>query len=423
MEKKSAYLYYFILIVIMALWDGIGIMIPMALRIGYFALVFLPLIKWRELIPAVFVSTITIAFSAFTSPLLPTSIFYYEFLLFGLFVIIIGQNLITPSIIFIFIFLYVLLSNIIIDSSISYTAIKILFCLLMFSFVKGDGGKCNEHMPYAFMMIAIVLSYWVLLRPEARTYAIHIQQGYEEAGAWTDPNYLGCIIALGGTVAINELFNKKENLLKTLFCVSTMVFSIFALAYLASRGAFVALVTGAVVLVVFSKKTKNNTKLVFVILMTIFLIFMYRSSYFDLIIIRFQAESMETGTGRTIIWANKLDDFFNKSNIFRWIFGFGNNKGLTLGKLDGGIRAAHNDFVTVLVTYGFVGLFLFLYTFYYAIKKASKTNKVAVCSLLGTYIAVCMTLDPTFSAMPTSVVFIFYLFYVLMFSRTKETTV
>ena len=422
MNKKKAYAYYFVIILIMAIWDGIGVEIPMVVRVGFLALTYLPLFIWRELIPAVLVSTMTIAYNAFTYPLLPTSNYYYVIVLVLL--AFSSRKAIFPSIVFIASFLLVWWVDFLYQGRTSWVATKLMMCLLVFICVEGDGGKCNEHMPYAFMMVSVVLSYWILFRDEARTLEIHVVEGFEESGGWTDPNYLSCIIVLGCIVAINELLSRKGTMLKTVFCYTTIGLSVFALAYLASRGAFVSLGVGILVMLLFSKSTRKSSKIIFVVLILGLLVLMYTSDYFNIISARFQSESMMTGTGRTIIWQAKLDAFFNEGGILNWIFGFGNEGGLGLGKtLFGRIRATHNDFVSALVEYGFIGLGLYIYVFFIAINHAPKENKISILAFVASYIAICMTLEPTFSDMPSSIVFVFFLFYILMFSRPKRVLV
>ena len=421
MNKRFAYTYYFVIILIMALWDGIGVVVPMAFRMMFLAMTFAPLIKWKELFPAVFVSTVTISFNAFTSPLLPTSISFYIIILLGFAFFSSIRKMVLPSIIFIIVFVLMTVVDIITQGGFARPTTRVAMCLLAFVIIMGDGEKSNEHMPYAFMIIAIVLSYWSIFRPEARMQAAHAVEGFEEVGVWTDPNYIGCMIALGAVVAINELMLRKKTLLKTIFSTITLLLSIFALAYLASRGAIITLMAGTIVLVLFDNKAKMLKKLLFMMLMASFLVFMYKSSYFDLAIARFQDESMVTGTSRTIIWQQKLDAFFNEGSLMNWLFGFGHIGGFEIGHF-GQARAFHNDFVAALVEYGFVGLILFIYTFYYAIKCSPKSSRLTVCALLAAYVAVGMTLEPTFSDMPSSIVFTFFLFYILMFSTTKEVT-
>ena len=403
----------------MALWDGIKVEVPMVFRLVFLALTYLPLIKWQELFPAVFVATLTIAFNAFTSPLLPTSMFYYIIILFGFAILSGTRKVVLPSMVFIVAFTLMLLVDLVTQDGLAFATTRVLMCLLAFVIVWGDGDRCNEHMPYAFMMIAIVLSYWTIFRPEARIEAMHTIEGFEETSGWTDPNYLGSMISLGSIVAVNELMNRRRNFLKAIISTTTIILSIFALAYLASRGAIVALVAGLLVLVLFSKRLKKSRKVLFVALAAAFLVFMFQSGYFDLVIARFQDDSLATGTTRTIIWQQKLGAFFNEGDFWRWMFGYGQVGGFELGHF-GRARAFHNDFVAALVEYGFVGLILFLYTLYYAIKKAPKSTHLSVWALLVSYVAVCMTLEPTFSDMPSSIIFTFFLFYILMFSRTKS---
>ena len=419
MNKKVAYIYYFVIILIMAIWDGIGVEVPMIVRLGFLALTFVPLFKWVEMLPAVFVATLTISFNAFTSPLLPTSRYFYVIILLAFTFVSGGKKLVLPPGIFILCLLMVALTDLFQQGEFSYVSNKVLMVLLLYIIIKGNKERSREHMSYAFMMIANVLSYWTLLRPEAQMQSVHAIEGFEDVASWTDPNYLGCMIALGGTVAINEMLNNREKRLKTCLCVVTIVASVFSLAYLASRGAIVALAGGLIVMIVFSNKTKKSYKFLFVILAAAFLTFMYQSSYFDFVIARFQSDTMATGTDRTVIWTAKLNAFFTECRPIDWLIGLSHDRGLELGHF-GRARAFHNDFVAALVEYGIVGLSLFIYTLYRVVERAPKEYKNTVWGLMTAYVAVCMTLEPTFSDMPSSIVFMCFIFYMLLFTKNRR---
>lgn len=419
-NNKIAYIYYFVIIMIMAIWDGIGVEVPMMIRIAFLGITFIPLLNRKDLFPAVFVSTVTISQNAFTSPLFPTSTYFFVIILFIFAIASALHRFVLPPFVFILSYVLVSLTDLIQQEALSYVSTKILMCLLAFVIIKGNKEKSREHISYAFMIIAIVLSYWTLLRPDAHIVSYHNTEGFDSVEGWTDPNYLSSMIALGCMVAINELLNNREKGVKLLFCTTTVVFSLFSMAFLASRGAIVALAVGSAVLLLFSAQTKKAYKLLFVVLATALIVFMYQTSYFDLAIARFQEESLYTGTNRTEIWGAKLHSFFTELNPFECVFGISHDKGLLLGHF-GRPRAFHNDFIAVLCEYGFAGLILFVYTLFRIIKRINREYIYQVGGLLATYVTVALTLEPSFSDMPSSIVFMFFLFYLLLFTREKRT--
>lgn len=410
MNNKTIYRYYFILFLILAVWSGES-SLPMPVRLLYLGMLVVPLLKRSDLIPAVFAGALTVSYNSFTAPILPTEDYYYMVILGGLALLLNKSTKVKGYVFFVFL-LYVLFVDLVTQGHISRLFSKMFICILTYLCVKDRLDRCKTPMEIAFMVCSIILSYWTLFRLDARMRTIHAVEGMDEAAGWTDPNYLGCIIGLGGLIAIKELISASKSEIPRILSIITIVISLFALAYLASRGAILALAAGAVILFTFSKRTKSSYKVLFVIAMSALLFFMYQSSVFDALEARFTSDTMATGTGRTEIWAIKLSSFFNDGNILNIIFGYGQEKGFELGNF-GRARAFHNDFIAFLVEYGFVGLILFLSALSYPVRRASRSIRNTILGFV-TFIAVAgLTLEPISSDMPNSIAFTFFILYVI----------
>jgi O-antigen ligase len=69
----------------------------------------------------------------------------------------------------------------------------------------------------------------------------------------------------------------------------------------------------------------------------------------------------KASSGRTMIWKNNLDVFINKYSIEEKIIGIGlGNENKNLESNSGFVFSSHNDFLTLLMTLGLLGLFFYL---------------------------------------------------------------
>ena len=123
-----------------------------------------------------------------------------------------------------------------------------------------------------------------------------------------------------------------------------------------------------------------------------------------------------TGSGRTIIWAKKLEAFYSGS-ILEQLFGYGREGGLKLGfsKLTG----CHNDYVAILCEYGYIGFATFLSILLYPLMKSLKRCKdnAAVIATSIFMLTCCYTLEPISGG---NITYFFFIFYILMLYRNQK---
>lgn len=260
---------------------------------------------------------------------------------------------------------------------------------------------------YAFIMTSIIVS--IIYALNFSTYAEKYSLTSEVMRSfYIDPNYQGGAIGMGVVFAIYLLLNNKaQTLWVSLMCIVGIIVPIMVLFTLASRGAILAVVVASVLLVITSK-TKTHVKLGFMLLGFLMVAYIYSKHYMDLLLVRMQEDSMETGSHRIDIWASKLNAFTRDNNMLHWLFGIGRMNSLTLGEFKNTFTGAafHNQYLAMLVNYGIVGFCGFIYLMILPIVKAVKSKRVIV-SILMLYLAViCVTLEPLTNAFPA-----FYLFY------------
>lgn len=157
---------------------------------------------------------------------------------------------------------------------------------------------------------------------------------------------------------------------KKILAISAMFVLIFFIIQGAKRG---ALITGAIGLLAFiyfqlkSIEKKNRIRgFFFVLIVIIGMIFfaynMYEKNQF--LISRMQTIGEEGGSsGRSIIYANVFNGWYNSDNFINLLFGFGFAKSLDLS---GTGNFAHNDWLELLSNFGLLGIIIYGYLFYTA---------------------------------------------------------
>ena len=87
-------------------------------------------------------------------------------------------------------------------------------------------------------------------------------------------------------------------------------------------------------------------------------------------------------SGRTTFWKIDLDHFFN-GNVFNIIFGNGYNFVYDTNEQFYGSKLwAHNDYIQVLLANGFIGLFVYFWSFFFFLKTALKMSKARFISVI-----------------------------------------
>ena len=150
--------------------------------------------------------------------------------------------------------------------------------------------------------------------------------------------------------------------------------------------------------------------------MTLFIVYLYTNDYMNFVMARIESDD-GTGNERTLIWRSKLEDFFRDGNLFNWIFGVGQSKGLELGEYYGKGSSTHNDLLSVLIYYGFVGVAIFFSVIAYPLRICQKFERPQILALL-VYLLMCsMTIEPFARG---NVVYWGFLFYTILLARQSQ---
>lgn len=424
MKEKFIYIYYFALILVLVFYTNMSSSPNIVIRLGYLAALVLPLMKKPELFPAVIICTLGISKNTFAYPLMPTDMVYYVILAlcFAFMALSRRDLLIGVKPLFWTTLVYVTFNDIAFQGNLSDMTIVLFICILFFMCMERSEEDTEDDtviriLSLSFIVISLAISFWVLFIPEAQVNSYNRIDGSEQLG-WKDPNYLSTVLGIGLIVAVKDLFVGAKKRLYIPVLLLTVLGSSIALLMLASRGAITSVITGVGAFFIFSK-TEMRTKIIATTFAVLFVGFLYTNQYTDFVMSRFEADD-GTASNRTIIWTSKLSDFIALDNPLYWIFGVGQSEGIKLGvSLDNAIHgmSTHNDFLSILIYYGLIGVLLLFSIVTYLIKMCSKEERPQLFALL-VYLLMCsMTLEPLARG---NFVYWGFIFYILMLARQSQ---
>lgn len=419
MINRLLYIYYLALILVLALYTNMNSSPNMMIRFGYLTAMIIPLVNRVEWFPAIIICALGISKSTFAFPFMPTDMAYYVVLtLLFAFLAIYRRNLVLGvNPLFYFVFAYVALNDYSMQGELSQMSIMFFISLLFYMCTVDDLDTACQLLPMSFIIISLTISYWVIFCPEAQIHSYNKTGDLEQTG-WSDPNYLSTALGMGLVIAVRDLLHGDNKLPYTSFLSVTVLCSTISMLLLASRGAILSVILTIALLFVISK-TERRTKVIAVTVAAIFILFLYTNKYIDFVMARIEAED-GTANHRTEIWQSKISDFFLIDNPLSWIFGVGQSEGFKLGKYLGRSltgMSTHNDILSVLIYYGFIGMCLFISVITYLLRVCRKADRPQIIALLA-YLLICsMTIEPLARG---NFVYWGFLFYIFIYARHSQ---
>lgn len=427
MKKKNKtlyiYLYYAVLLLILASRGAEASEPPMVLRLAFMAAVIAPTIAYNEFCyPAILTMFFAITRDGFSYSYMPYNLSIYVIITIAITVFFrnrkdVGGNYVPTYLILMT--LYLFLIDLVFSMGqhgsavFNNTALSLISIICFLLIIGKDKEVALQQFPLCFAVTTIVLCYAFFTGREHFT-VDYFNTEYERTG-WTDPNFFGMLLGMGTVSAFIKLFSQEWKMLSNVdkgIYLSAIVLSMPVLLLNASRGAVLS-VTVAFTILLVASKVRSSYKILFVILAVVGLFYLYSNNYFDLLLFRIENDD-GTGSDRTVIWADKLNAFFN-GNFIQMIVGYGHTGG---SNITGTLVGFHNDYVGFLVDYGFIGLAMLLYWLYYPVSIARNAARVNVVVLI-VYLAMCfVTLEPLLTGILPY--FVFYIFALLTAMNSRE---
>ena len=195
-------------------------------------------------------------------------------------------------------------------------------------------------------------------------------------GTEVDNNNFCLALAFSILFAVDYLAKKREGF--KLYYIGLAALSLAAMLFTGSRGGFLGLIAGlAGYMWIYGEGRIKPSTIFFCSVGVVCAYFLAIQILPETLLARFTIASVvkSGGTGRTTIWLNALDAFWN-GNPLRMIVGYGFGSFPRFLKLFcGRYKAAHNDFVQILIELGIGGCVYYVFCLCNALKRMKNERK------------------------------------------------
>lgn len=385
-KYKWIYIYYLVLHLICLSWTNTGLVAPNTiLRLGVTIAIFVPLIKYFWMAPAVIILFVGLRFNS-VAPFgyIPQTWNIYCWLII---IISILHNYIYENRIYKFsskqlllvIFIFII-DTINLQPFTPFILFVIMLCVLYNSI--NNEISLNISM-LSFIILALTLSIYYF------AFAKEFMESYygsdAERAVWVDPNYFGTLIGCGIILSFILLFTTKTNIALKVIFILCIILGYIVVILQASRGATLATSVAIIVFLLLSKiKVYNKIFISFLIIIGV--VYLFNSGFFTLLIDR-SLNDAGTGSGRTEIWISKFSDW---SDNFINLIGCGYQS--SIHSFIPYHMDCHNELLSTLINYGIIGIFILIFSTFNIIKKTNNLtfNLPIIFFLLISF----MTLSP-----------------------------
>lgn len=410
--------YSFLFILMLRLTDPNGLIGEMQ-RLAFLGALLLPAFINKSAFSFSMICFLSVSLASF-SPIIPTTSSYYLILsLLFTFILQYKYNDLDGYVkyILLVVFYFIILSLIFGDSISGYY--WILTALLCVSFIKKKEDFENVSVGIMCASLGICLLYVFFAKYFLIRITSEAQGGYERA-QWLNPNELAGMINCGGVLACAYLTGTLKNESKSLFfriiTISTVILVAVVNFINASRGGTMTLFLISV-LFLFYGNVKFKYKVITGIIGILLTIYAFQGGLMDTLIYRMGDDNLGTASGRTDIWDTKITLFLNSSFIDQ-VFGIGLNDTIKLGYTEG--CSTHNDLVTALVAYGYIGFALFLSLFVKLYMTVPRSNKKLILIFLLFFLLESSSLEFFFRGYFIFIVLFIYIYKYALMNRNDE---
>lgn len=181
----------------------------------------------------------------------------------------------------------------------------------------------------------------------------------QQTGVEKNSNYISLdtliILALDAAYLL-EYWRRISRLYKALITAS-IISSVFLLISYASRTAFLLLVAFLFLMAGILLKNNRRALIGMIVIAAIAIYLILSMGVFEFLATNFFKENFETGNGRTLLWAQYLQEYFDEGLLLK-IFGRGFH--VFRARFLGYDIFAHNSYLSILIDFGLIGFGLFV---------------------------------------------------------------
>lgn len=422
-KSQRLILYYVVVAAIMFYFMRPGISVSMPKRIVMLGLIIAPIITNVRLLPTVFLLFIGADKASFVH-VLPVTDWYYLVIVLAFYALYRKKSFLLLKELAIFSYFYV--------SAIYLNDVRECFIWMGVGIVLCDMIKNKKDLQllfHGFLLMTIFLGILFLLyHNDFNHQEILVSQNGEteevlERTGWANFNVFGSFMAAGGVLAVSYItgvLKFRNSNFSMVISVTTAVVVIVVLALNASRGAAVAFIVPSLFLFLVSN-SKLYVKLLFLFVVVMLFYWLYTHNMFDVLSARMENDTVNTAGGRTDIWRAKLYQFFYTLTPRERLFGIGQNGCLTLAIY----FSTHNDYLTALIAYGFIGFGLFTYfVLVHPLLKGGKKKILPIIGLLLYLVIEGIMVEPFFRGYFVEIMFYFFVLkYALLDDIENESSI
>lgn len=381
-------------------------LLPEFWRIGFLVLSVLPVLYQKNLAIFTIAPMLCVSLASFC-PVLPTSSTYYIIVIpiIALFQISIRIDPVMRHT-FLVLFYYFIVS-LLYGENIGFIYWTII-AIFIVACVKDRAS--GELLSTAFMItsIGICLLYIFFAQYFLVKIASDAEGGIERS-QWLNPNVLSGMIDCGGIIAAGYLTGFLKHGIKSRFFLVIEILTVVLVLVVnfinASRAGTSVFLLMILVFSLFSK-AKTAYKALIVIGLAALIIYVYNAGFMDTFLYRMNEGDLGTASGRTTIAITKMNAFFETATPLNLLFGIGQTETNNLGIY----ASTHNDFVTSLISFGFIGFVLYLSIFYTIIKRTRKPVRTKALVLLSFIVIEAGTQEFFFRGYLCLTLFLFFIY-------------
>lgn len=255
-------------------------------------------------------------------------------------------------------------------------SIEILISLIFLIFLLKDLFNCKKWDDFCFWYIVSMTA--AIVYGVINLFSRNMESGNRLVLAFTDPNYAGMFLSIGLYILIfkKKIFNSLIRWILIVVTICSIFLTISSTALLCNILIFIILLFDLNKMVKLS--VSNVLKYTFIILSLLFFVYVLvklnpeLSRIFErflekLNFINNNGLSQAT-TGRSDIWIDHMNFFFNQKNIFNLLFG-GNyltDRGFDTFKFS---IVSHQVYIDSLITFGLIGTTIYIIDVFKQLRK------------------------------------------------------
>ncbi len=285
------------------------------------------------------------------------------------------------------------------------SSINILFgmiLLIMISvifFASKVDDKLERYIDYMWLSAAIFFILLYIFGSRGQVGVWGARETLVILGTPTDANEFSSFFVVALPIALFHVMNDKS-LVKKVICAVVLLSGIYVVLMGGSRAALVSVFI-ALIITVFTMKKTSIKSIIVVLIVSIVLVFLIPKYILPMIpqetLARLSIESLrnDNGSGRSEIWKVALH-MFTDGNPINWIMGYGYGK-LKVPFSIGETSTMHNQYLQQLVSYGMLGLLLYIRMIILAYKQVKQKYRRYSGAYIGLMImAMTLTLGPSY---------------------------